>query len=182
MSNKKLKVAVYLRIGSYDKHEEEKQKIISTYIDDVEIEKIGEKIEIKNINLRESLFEDIKNHHIKYNTPLDLYIFEDESGSPIPMAHGQLKTREQAKEYANKLKKFYDINYYGVIPNDDLTNMSFQPKNKLEKIIRFIPLKSEKTYHQKRFELGILTINLSNVLDKNNHLFYQERSGELLTN
>lgn len=161
---------------------EEKQKIISTYIDDVEIEKIGEKIEIKNINLRETLFEDMRNYHIKYNTPLDLYIFEDESGSPIPIAHGELRTREQAKEYANKLKKFYDVNYYEVIPNDDLTDMSFQPKNQLEKVIRFIPLKNEKTYHQKRLELGILTINLSNVLDKNNHLFYQERSEKLLTN
>lgn len=161
---------------------EEKQKIISTYIDDVEIEKIGEKIEIKNVNLRETLFEDMKNYHTKYNTPLDLYLFEDENGSPIPMAHGELKTREQAKEYANKLKQFYDVNYYEVIPNDDLTDMSFKPKNKLEKVIRFIPLKNEKTYHQKRLELGILTINLSNVLNKNNHLFYQERSEKLLTN
>ena len=35
--------------------------------------------------------------------------------------------------YVNTFKNMYDVNYYEVIPNKDFTNLSFMPKNDIEK-------------------------------------------------
>ena len=63
----------------------------------------------------------------------------------------------------NKLKEMYDINYYEVIPNKDFTNLSFMPKNDIEKIIRIIPIKDNDKFKSNKLELGVITINLSNI-------------------
>lgn len=53
------------------------------------------------------------------------------------------------------------------MPDEDLKDISFDSKNDLEKIIRIIPLKRNSKYKDDTFELGILTIDVSNILDKN---------------
>ena len=63
----------------------------------------------------------------------------------------------------NKLKEMYDINYYEVIPNKDFTNLSFMPKNDIEKIIRIIPIKDNDKYKSNKLKLRVITINLSNI-------------------
>ncbi len=57
----------------------------------------------------------------------------------------------------------YDVNYYEFIPNDDFTNLSFSPKNEIEKIIRVIPIKDNDRFKSDQLKLGIITINLSNI-------------------
>lgn len=52
-----------------------KQKLISKYIDDIEIEKLGTKIEIKILSLRNSFYYDLIDYHNNYDTPLDLFIY-----------------------------------------------------------------------------------------------------------
>ena len=57
----------------------------------------------------------------------------------------------------------YDVNYYEVIPNEYFTNLSFKPNNDIEKIIRIIPIKDNDRFKSNQLELGIITINLSNI-------------------
>ena len=63
----------------------------------------------------------------------------------------------------NKLKEIYDVNYYEVMPNKNFTNLSFMPKNDIEKIIRIIPIKDNDKFKSNKLELGVITINLSNI-------------------
>ncbi|CCZ88841.1 unknown [Coprobacillus sp. CAG:605] len=71
----------------------------------------------------------------------------------------------------NKLKEMYDINYYEVIPNKDFTNLSFMPKNNIEKIIRIIPIKNNDKFKSNKLELGVITINLSNIRSQKEHSY-----------
>ncbi len=56
-----------------------------------------------------------------------------------------------------------DVNYYEVIPNKYFTNLSFTPKNDIEKIIRIIPIKDDDKFKNSQLKLGVITINLSNI-------------------
>ena len=67
----------------------------------------------------------------------------------------------------------YDVNYYEVIPNKDFTNITFTPKNDIEKIIRIIPIKDKDKFKSNKLELGIITINLSNIRSSNGTLLYK---------
>ena len=155
-------IDLFVRWNYLDKTD--KQKLISKYIDDMEIEKLGTKIEIKKLNLRNSFYYDLIDYHNNYDTPLDLFMFMDEDKFPIPVAHNGFRTRIEIGNYVNKLKEMYDVNYYEVKPNKDFTNLSFTPKNDIEKIIRIIiilKLKINFTYLKYLFKL----INLNSFLD-----------------
>lgn len=153
---------------------EDKQRLIAKYVDDIEIEKVGDKIEIKNINLRKSFYYDLIEYHNNYDTPFDLYFFVDDDDYPIPMAHNGFRTRLQINEYVNKLKNMgYDVNYYEVIPDDDMKDLSFTPKCDIEKIIRIIPIDEKDRFKKSNWKLGVITINLSNVLGKSGKPLYE---------
>lgn len=151
----------------------EKQKLIATYIDNVELVKNEKGIELKNVNFRESLLVDLLDYHNKYELPYDMTLFYDNNNDPISMNHGSLKTKQEAYEYLDKLKQFYDVFMYELIPDEDLNDISFIKKNDIEKIIRIIPLKSDDRFND-RLELGVITINLSNVLGKDNKPLYED--------
>ena len=90
-------------------------------------------------------------------------IFVDEDELPIPVTHNGFRTRLEIENYVNKLKEMYDVNYYEVIPNDEYTNLSFIPNNDIEKIIRVIPIKDDDKFKNNQLQLGVITINLSNI-------------------
>ena len=102
-------------------------------------------------------------YHNNHATPVDLFMFMDEDKFPIPVAHNGFRTRIEIENYVNKLKEMYDVNYYEVKPNKDFTNLSFTPKNDIEKIIRIIPIKDNDKFKSNKLELGVITINLSNI-------------------
>ena len=87
----------------------------------------------------------------------------NEDKFPIPVAHNGFRIRFEIKNCINNLKEMYDVNYYEVISNKDFTNLSFTPKNEIEKIIRIIPIKDNDKFKSNKLELGIITINLSSV-------------------
>ena len=134
------------------------------YILIVSFTKTKDKVEITNINLRKSFHRDLIEYHIKYGTPYDLYLFKDNNDNCIPVSHNGFKTKTQAKEYVDKLKKMYDVNYYEITADENLKNISFESINEIEKIIRIIPLRDNKKYKNDNLELGIITINLSDVI------------------
>ena len=95
----------------------------------------------------------------------DLFMLMDEDKFLIPVAHNGFRTRIKIENYVNKLKEMYDVNYYEVIPNKDFTNLSFTPKNDIEKIIRIIPIKdSLLIYELEKFLINISSCRLRKVL------------------
>ena len=91
-------------------------------------------------------------YHNNHATPVDLFMFMDEDKFPIPVAHNGFRTRIEIENYVNEVK-----------PNKDFTNLSFIPKNDIEKIIRIIPIKDNDKFKSNKLELGVITINLSNI-------------------
>ena len=81
---------------------EEMKRIIATYIDNIEVNKIGEQTELKYIEYRKSFLADLVNFHNEYGVPCNWGIFADSSGSKIAMNH-EGKTHKEAQEYFVKL-------------------------------------------------------------------------------
>ena len=97
-----------------NKSKEEKQKIIGKYIDNITIEKKNNKFEISNIEFRKNYLENIIYNHYKFNTPCNVYMYEDEYGIPLKLNH-ELKTMKEAEDYFKRLEKYvgdYKLNYY----------------------------------------------------------------------
>lgn len=151
---------------------EEKQKLIATYIDNFEVEKISDKeYDIKNINVRNDLYDDLLNYHQKYDVPVDIYMFLDDDGYRIPLAARGFKTKQEAREYVAKLKVMYDVNLYIVKADWEKNDICFTPKEDIEKVIRLIPI--EDGFTNELNELGVITINLSNVLNYKGEQLYK---------
>jgi len=155
---------------------EEKQKILAKYIDSVEIVKENGKVKIVNTNFRETIFADMLEHHIKNDFPIDIGLFRDEDG-PIPLARCNVKTKDQALEYVNKLRMFYDVNYYETQFNEEIMGADIDVKGTLEKIIRLIPLKN-KYDNKNELHLGVITLDVSNVVDENSNQIWAKKEVE----
>mgnify|MGYP004616072159 CR=1 FL=1 len=131
-------------------------------------------IETKELNLRNAFYYGLSDYHNNYDTQLDLFMFMDEDKIPIPVAHNGFRNRIEIENYVNKLKEMYDINYYEVIPNKNFTNLSFTPKNDIEKIIRIIPIKDNDKFKSNQFKLAIITIKLSDIKGINGTPLYKQ--------
>ena len=88
-----------------NKSKEDKQKIIGKYIDNITIEKKNNKFEISNIEFRKNYLEDMIYNHYKFNTPCNVYMYEDEYGIPLKLNH-ELKTMKEAENYFKRLEKY----------------------------------------------------------------------------
>ena len=119
---------------------------------------------------------DLLNYHYEYKLPLNLELFTDNCGYKIPM-NKEIKSSIQAKEYFNKLKETmgieYNLNYYEILADDNLENLYFDSNNEIEKIIRIIAISDKDKFNKKELKLGVITIDLSNVLDKNGKQLYK---------
>ena len=88
-----------------NKSKEDKQKIIGKYIDNITIEKKNNKFEISNIEFRKNYLEDMIYNHYKFNTPCNVYMYEDEYGIQLKLNH-ELKTMKEAEDYFKRLEKY----------------------------------------------------------------------------
>ena len=103
--------------------------------------------------------------------------FVDDYGCSLNM-NKEHKTQKQALKYFNKLQETmgsdYKLNYYEVDTDDDLKDISFSSDIEAEKIIRLICIKNDKNYKKQNFRLGVITIDLSDIKDKNGNSLYKE--------
>ena len=123
-----------------NKSKEDKQKIIGKYIDNITIEKKNNKFEISNIEFRKNYLEDMIYNHYKFNTPCNVYMYEDEYGIPLKLNH-ELKTMKEAENYFKRLEKYvgdYKLNYYISEIDEKEKRFNYTPNNDVEKIIRLI--------------------------------------------
>ena len=157
-----------------NKSKEDKQKIIGKYIDNITIEKKNNKFEITNIEFRKNYLEDMIYNHYKFNTPYNVYMFEDEYGIPLELNH-ELKTMKEAEDYFKRLEKCvgdYKLNYYISEIDEKENRFNYTQNNDVEKIIRLIGIGDKRKKDD--FKLGVITLDLSMFKDKDGKEIYKK--------
>lgn len=157
-----------------NKSKEEKQKIIGKYIDNITIEKKNNKFEISNIEFRKNYLEDIIYNHYKFNTPCNVYMYEDEYGIPLKLNH-ELKTMKEVEDYFKRLEKYvgdYKLNYYISEIDEKEKRFNYTQNNDAEKIIRLIGIGDKRK--KDNFKLGVITLDLSMFKDKDEKEIYKK--------
>lgn len=157
-----------------NKSKEEKQKIIGKYIDNITIEKKNNKFEISNIEFRKNYLEDIIYNHYKFNTPCNVYMYEDEYVIPLKLNH-ELKTMKEAEDYFKRLEKYvgdYKLNYYISEIDEKEKRFNYTQNNDAEKIIRLIGIGDKRK--KDNFKLGVITLDLSMFKDKDEKEIYKK--------
>ena len=157
-----------------NKSKKDKQKIIGKYIDNITIEKKNNKFEITNIEFRKNYLEDIIYNHYKFNTPCNVYMYEDEYGIPLKLNH-ELKTMKEAENYFKRLEKYvgdYKLNYYISEIDEKEKRFNYTQNNDAEKIIRLIGIGDKRKKDD--FKLGVITLDLSMFKDKDGKEIYKK--------
>ena len=157
-----------------NKSKEDKQKIIGKYIDNITIEKKNNKFEISNIEFRKNYLEDMIYNHYKFNTPCNVYMYEDEYGIPLKLNH-ELKTMKEAENYFKRLEKYvgdYKLNYYISEIDEKENRFNYTQNNDVEKIIRLIGIGDKRK--KDNFKLGVITLDLSIFKDKDEKEIYKK--------
>lgn len=157
-----------------NKSKEDKQKIIGKYIDNITIEKKNNKFEISNIEFRKNYLEDMIYNHYKFNTPCNVYMYEDEYGIPLKLNH-ELKTMKEAGNYFKRLEKYvgdYKLNYYISEIDEKEKRFNYTQNNDAEKIIRLIGIGDKRK--KDNFKLGVITLDLSMFKDKDEKEIYKK--------
>ena len=157
-----------------NKSKEDKQKIIGKYIDNITIEKKNNKFEISNIEFRKNYLEDMIYNHYKFNTPCNVYMYEDEYGIPLKLNH-ELKTMKEAEDYFKRLEKYvgdYKLNYYISEIDEKEKRFNYTQNNDAEKIIRLIGIGDKRKKDD--FKLGVITLDLSMFKDKDGKEIYKK--------
>ena len=157
-----------------NKSKEDKQKIIGKYIDNITIEKKNNKFEICNIEFRKNYLEDMIYNHYKFNTPCNVYMYEDEYGIPLKLNH-ELKTMKEAENYFKRLEKYvgdYKLNYYISEIDEKEKRFNYTQNNDAEKIIRLIGIGDKRKKDD--FKLGVITLDLSMFKDKDGKEIYKK--------
>ena len=157
-----------------NKSKEDKQKIIGKYIDNITIEKKNHKFEISNIEFRKNYLEDMIYNHYKFNTPCNVYMYEDEYGIPLKLNH-ELKTMKEAEDYFKRLEKYvgdYKLNYYISEIDEKEKRFNYTQNNDSEKIIRLIGIGDKRK--KDNFKLGVITLDLSMFKDKDEKEIYKK--------
>lgn len=136
---------------------EEKQKIISTYIDNLVVEKKNDKTIIKETNFRSSFIIDLINYNKEYGLPIS--------------TNKEIKTSIDVQKYFNKLVEVlgndYKLNYYLTEPDQDFKNIVFKSNIDIEKIVRIILINDNKKYKNNKLKIGIITLDLSDIKAEN---------------
>ena len=157
-----------------NKSKEDKQKIIGKYIDNITIEKKNNKFEISNIEFRKNYLEDMIYNHYKFNTPCNVYMYEDEYGIPLKLNH-ELKTMKEAEDYFKRLEKYvgdYKLIYYISEIDEKEKRFNYTQNNDAEKIIRLIGIGDKRK--KDNFKLGVITLDLSMFKDKDEKEIYKK--------
>lgn len=157
-----------------NKSKEDKQKIIGKYIDNITIEKKNNKFEISNIEFRKNYLEDMIYNHYKFNTPCNVYMYEDEYGIPLKLNH-ELKTMKEAENYFKRLEKYvgdYKLNYYISEIDEKENRFNYTQNNDVERIIRLIGIGDKRKKDD--FKLGVITLDLSMFKDKDGKEIYKK--------
>lgn len=136
---------------------EEKQKLIMRYIEDIYVSRSGEDLKITNINFRKSFVNEL--YETFTNNGVDIFInLTDENNNSIVSNLSNAKTRKEVNDYVERLRKYYDIDYYETILNDD--GVFECMKEDRSKMLKVIVLKDDDKIIKPNDEitLGIVSV------------------------
>ena len=142
----------------------EKQRIISHYIDTIEVDKEND-LEIKSISFLSSYLSELTRNHYEYETPLSTHIFQDENGNPIT-TNWEYHKKEDSKKYFDKLNQFINtkincnLNYHEIIYDCDTKQAEFM-KDENEVAIRMILIDDKKIEKENKIRLALITMDMS---------------------
>ena len=172
----------------FETDREKRQRMIASYVDSIELKKENDRLEIVNGNFRKDYLLNLLNNNAEYGLPYNMAWFIDDYGFRLNM-NKELKTKEEALKYFKKLQTTmgsgYKLNYYEIDTDDDLKDVGFSSDNEVEKIIRLIAIRNDNRYKKQNLKLGVITIDLSNILDKNGNQVYKsffEKAKEVFEN
>ena len=118
--------------------------------------------------------EDIIYNHYKFNTPCNVYMYEDEYGIPLKLNH-ELKTMKETENYFKRLEKYvgdYKLNYYISEIDEKENRFNYTQNNDVEKIIRLIGIGDKRKKDD--FKLSAITLDLSMFKDKDEKEIYKK--------
>ena len=133
------------------KSKEEKQELISKFIESVVLTKTEEgDLQIEHINFRSSYIEQLTKFF--YNGIFDVYIPVDVNGEEKYIRTGVNINQEQLDEYMARLNKEFEIEFYELgemdlnkkYNKDD--GVEFELNRAEEKLIRMVAVKEEKSF------------------------------------
>jgi len=139
---------------------EEKQRLISKYIDSIEVAKDGNCLILIKVNFRNSFLEEYQ--EMITNKLIDKYgvLTVNSETSAFPFSEEKLST---AKERTEKLKQHCEINYYEDFKeNEQIEYISeFKTKSKTEKVVKFYKLLNEDKFSDKKYAgIGVVTTKI----------------------
>ncbi len=143
----------------------EKQRIISHYIDTVEVLKTKDNLEIKSITFLSSYLSELARNHYEYKIPLSTFMFQDENGYPIT-TNWEYHKKEDSKKYFDILNQFInitikcDLKYHELIYDCDTKQAEFM-KDKNEIAIRMILIDDKKIEKDNKIRLALITMDIS---------------------
>jgi site-specific DNA recombinase len=161
---------------------EAKKKLISKYIDTIEIQRHGEDFNIIGVDLRESFIKEEYTNHAKYGLPFESNIFKI-NGYMVPL-NREIKTHEEALLYFNKLQDYMKdkvnckLNYYETTFNLKDNKGIFNTLNANEVIIRLILLRNDKRTDDLdkeiyNYNFGAISIDMSTLKKEYNFNYYK---------
>lgn len=149
----------------------EKQDLVMSYIDSIEVIKNGKELEVTNINYRPTFIEEYIN--LFNNGGINKIEKVEENEKEIEIEICKSMTHEEVEKYVNRLDKEYPVYYYEIKnealePNELLLNYSkASPFNTPLKIIPIISRKGMKEIEKYGIiEIPLVPVKFVNMLEK----------------
>ncbi len=136
---------------------EKQQELFIKYIDSIELEFVKDKIEIKIVNFKKSFLDEYSKLFLENVIDLETNLVSKDHNNTINISY--LKSKEETENYINKLKKYYDIDYYEsriVYDKDNNISLEYESNNN-SNIIKIIPFKEQNKF-SKNLNCGVISI------------------------
>ena len=143
----------------------EKQDLIMSYIDSIEVIKNDKDIKIKNINFRKTFIEEYAN--LFANKGINKAVEITKNNTPINIEVSAPMTREEIKSYIRKLQLNYPIDYQELRKeqiNDKQFMLKYIKGNYFNELFKLIPIIDKfKITHYGLIEVPVSPINIANI-------------------
>lgn len=154
---------------------EDKQRIISHYVDYIELSKDNDNYKLEHMEVLKSYIRELFKNHDEYGTPHSVALFR--SNDNYIFTNLEYKTPTQSKNYYDKLKKYiniyYDVklNYYEITYDGDKNDGNLLLAEN-EVIIRGIMIKDLMLRKKNKIKIGIITLDLIDSIKKYKGKYY----------
>lgn len=126
---------------------EEQQSLIMKYIDYVEVEKDKDGVSIKHVEFRTTFIEELSSLFEQKAVEISLHLPNYDKTDLVKIPFGLERTRQEAKEYVEKLRKYVKVDYYEVRIEDQENGeglISVKLDNPSNGVLKLFPIADEE--------------------------------------